>query len=255
MNTATELVKLDTPQVVELRVNSSSLLAEAEALVIDSDEMYEIGAESTKVIKALAKKVEEQRTSITKPLNEALKSTNAHFKQFSDVLESAEKTLKTKLVTYVTEQDRKRREEEQRLLREAEEQRRAEQARLEAERQAAIAAVAEKIEAGDIAAAEELAQKVEDVEFEAASVAMAPVEVAAPTIAAPKASGVAMVDNWTFEVTDLAALVKAAAERPELVSLLAPNETAIRQMAKALKSAANIPGVRIYNNKTARVGR
>lgn len=38
---------------------------------------------------------------------------------------------------------------------------------------------------------------------------------------------------WKFEVTDLAALVKAAAERPELIGYLQADEKAIRGTVQA----------------------
>lgn len=260
MNTATTEVAtvnpaLDTPQNNVLRNSTSSMLAEAQALVIDSNDMYEIAADSTKTIKDLAKRVEAQRKAITEPLDKAKKATMDFFRPFAEALEQAESELKRKMVGYVQEENRKRREEEAAALKRAEEQRRAEQARIEAERQAALAAAAEKIEAGDIAAAEELAQKVEDAEFEAASIASAPVFIDAPAVSAPKAKGIAMVDKWTAEVTDFAALVKHVAATPALIELLSPNETALRKMAEALKGAAKIPGVKVTNNPIARVGR
>lgn len=72
---------------------------------------------------------------------------------------------------------------------------------------------------------------------------IAPVRVAAPSVA-----GVAVRETWRAEVYDFAALVAAA--RPEL---LLPNQSALDALARALKTAGNIPGVRFVSTKTTSV--
>ena len=49
--------------------------------------------------------------------------------------------------------------------------------------------------------------------------------------------------RWTGEVTDFAALVQAAAARPELLALLKPDQVAINKYAGALKDTMNVPGL------------
>jgi len=57
-------------------------------------------------------------------------------------------------------------------------------------------------------------------------------------------------DNWTAEVFDLAALANHCLTNNQL-GLLLPNQQALNQMAKALKSMATIPGVRVKNEPIA----
>jgi len=54
--------------------------------------------------------------------------------------------------------------------------------------------------------------------------------------------------NWKAEVTDFKLLVKAASEKDELLSLLQANQTALNQLAKAMKEKMNVAGVRAYND-------
>src|SRR5690606_37893557 len=89
--------------------------------------------------------------------------------------------------------------------------------------------------------AEQAAAKREEAEEAQSLAEVAPVHV--PTVAAPKAAGVAGRVTWKAEVVDLAALVKGAAENPDLSAYLLPNTTALSQVAKGMKDKARIPGV------------
>jgi hypothetical protein len=222
-----------TQETEQLRARAGDALAASKSLVVDSQEMYEIGAEHTKAIKQLAKQVEDQRLSMTRPLDESKKVIMDFFRPITDALDKAESELKSKLVAYSNDQARIRREAEERARREAEAARRAEQERLAAEAAAAA-------EAGDEAKADELVA-------EAVAAEAAPVIVVAPHVEAPKAAGVSKRDNWIGEVTDIGALIVAAAERPELRVLLAVDTKALGKLAKAYKDTVPIPGVRIYN--------
>lgn len=83
---------------------------------------------------------------------------------------------------------------------------------------------------------------------EAAAEALAtsdtPELAALPAPAAPKVEGVQTRTRWTGEVTDFAALVQAAAARPELLALLKPDQVAINKYAGALKDTMDVPGLR-----------
>jgi membrane peptidoglycan carboxypeptidase len=74
--------------------------------------------------------------------------------------------------------------------------------------------------------------------------------VTAPVIAAPvqKTAGISTRSNWTAEVVDLMELVKAVAAGTHPLSLLQADTAKLTQMAKALKSELNIPGVRAVEN-------
>lgn len=240
---------LTNPEAEAVAAEAGSLAAAVDAFVIDSNEMFELAGEQLRQVKSLQKRIEETRFSMTRPIDAAKQAVMQFWRPFEDQAASAERALKGKMLAFQQEAERQRREELERLRRE-EEARRAEELRRAEEAAAAARAEAEKaIEAGDIQAAEEAAAQADVIESQAELVADSPV-IVAPTTAAPKAAGVSMRDNWKAEVTDFAALVRAAAARPELLALLKPDDTALRKMAGALKSGAAIPGVRVWNEPT-----
>lgn len=122
----------------------------------------------------------------------------------------------------------------------------AEKAAEEAAARAAVerqAREAERLRAEDAAraAAEEARARAEE-----AALMPAPIAVSEK----PKVAGLSGREKYKGEVTDMAAFVKAVAERPELLGLLKVDESALNKMAGALKTALNIPGVRIYAERS-----
>jgi len=63
---------------------------------------------------------------------------------------------------------------------------------------------------------------------------------------APRVEGVSFRENWRAEVVDKVAFVTAVASRPELVNLVDANLVALGHLARAHKSALNLPGVRVW---------
>ena len=61
-----------------------------------------------------------------------------------------------------------------------------------------------------------------------------------------RVEGVSFRENWRTEVIDKVAFVKAIAARPELVNLVDANMSALGHLARAHKSALDIPGVRVW---------
>lgn len=254
-------VAYDASAAVVLTGKAQMALAGAQAVVIDSPTMYEIASADLMQVKALAKQVEEQRTSITGPLNQALKSVNELFRAPKEYLQSAETALKGALLTYDREQARKAdearraaedaaRRERQRVEAEAREAERA--AREEAERLARQAEAAAA--AGDKAMAEQLAadakrtakagaEQAQDIAMAAELVTAAPVPIAT---AAPKVSGLSTRQNWKARCVDKMALIRFVAEHPEHQHLLDVNQSALNQLAKAQKDAMRLPGVEAY---------
>ena len=123
----------------------------------------------------------------------------------------------------------------------------AERRRLEAEARAEAERLRVQAEADRQSAAKELdAMGETDL---ACAVLDEPAPIIAPVrVAAPSVAGVAVRETWRAEVYDFAALV--AAVRPEL---LLPNQSALDALARALKSAGNIPGVRFVSTKSTTV--
>jgi len=219
-----ENITVNSPVPAEARdlvlraVTAVELAAE---FVIDGPTMYEAAAGELRDIKARAKKVDDLRKSITKPLDDAKKATMDLFRPAVEAYAQAESILKRSMLDYDKKVAAERREQE-RLAREAAE---AEQNRLLAE-----AAEAEK--SGDTGKAEELMMHAESVPT-------------APVVAnnAPKASGISKTVNWKFEITD-------ANKVPREYLLI--DEKKIGQVVRAMKGETNIPGVSAYPEETLR---
>lgn len=236
----------------------------AEAYTVDSAEMYALAGEELRTIATKKAKLEETRMGITRPMDAAKKAVMDLFRGPLEVLEKAEGVLRHSMLTFKRAEDEKarkaqaeaeaaaraEREETERKRREAEDAER--KAREEAQEamkagdQAAFAAAAEAAEAA--AATREEAEAAAEL----AEVAPPPMAMAQ---AAPAASGVSSRHTWKAEVTDLHALVKAAAADPQLLAYLLPNTTALGGVAKALKASARIPGVRVYAEENLAVRR
>lgn len=170
----------------------------------------------------------------------------------------AESTLKARMAAYEQEQERRRREaeeaarrEQERLEREERERAAAEEARLRREaedRQLADAAAAEA--AGDTATA----RRIIEAPVAAPTVTPAPVFVPpAPVAVAPRVDGVSFRVNWRAEIVDLKALVQAVAAGRAPAALVKADEVALNGMARSLKGAMQVPGVRVVNQRTAAV--
>ncbi len=98
--------------------------------------------------------------------------------------------------------------------------------------------------------AEELAKngntKLADAVLEETTyVAPEPVEV-------PAAAGSTRVAKWTFEVTDIMALLRAIVDGKEQASLIQLNTVLLGQMARQQKEAAKVTGIRFFDEGTMR---
>lgn len=132
-------------------------------------------------------------------------------------------------------------QEQARLRREAEEAAERERQRLMDEERIRKATEAEA--AGDDHLAERIVSG-------STPVAVPHVPVAAP--APRKVAGVSFVRKFRAEVVDVHALVRAVAAKPEWMSLLTVNTTALNKMVSALGDALVIPGVRVVEEQQVR---
>lgn len=84
---------------------------------------------------------------------------------------------------------------------------------------------------------------------EVAALAAAPLPIVpAPVVSVPpKLEGAAIRTVWRAEVMDKAALIQYVSQRPAMQNLLEPNQRALDAFAAAMKTAANIPGVRFVS--------
>jgi hypothetical protein len=231
-----------------LNKSAQDALATAKAYVFDSPEK---------------KSVEAQRTSITGPMNTALKAVNAHFKAPMEWLEQAESILKRGMLAFQQEEQRKQREEQARRDREAaaarariEAEAAMERARSEKEAQALLDQAQEAEKAGDVEGAARLATEAESRQ-EQASMTVTELKGTKELVSAasvertvPKVSGISTKKVWKVEVTDKLAFVRYIAEHPEYLELVEPNTPAINKLGLALKKACPLEGVRVFEEET-----
>jgi hypothetical protein len=212
----TELGGVDA-ETQALARRTPDIVSIAHAFNVTSREEFLEGAKRLRNVKDLWDRLEEKRTSVTAPLNNAMRIFNGWFRTPLDQLKYAENVYKTKMGEFERaeqERERKARAEAERKVREEREEleRRAEAARAKGNEEKAAA-----------------------LEHRATSVVA---EV--PDIIAPKAKGMGFGSDWTFEVTDASKLPR---------EYLAPDLPKIRLMVKALKNKEHaerqIPGITV----------
>lgn len=245
----TGAVTYDASAALILSQDAQKALANAADYIIDSQTMLEYASDDLRKVKALQKEVEVKRTSITGPLNEAVKSVNELFRAPKEYLDKAEATLKRAMVAYTSEQERLAAEARAK----AEAQARAERERLAAiereQMQAAAKAQAEAEAAakkGDHEAAEKAMAIAQQAEAEAAALQMTQqVMTVTPDVESPtKVSGISSRVTFGAEVNDLLVLIKAVAEGKAPIECIQADMKFLGAQARAFKKAGELfPGV------------
>jgi hypothetical protein len=205
------------------------------AIAITDQETYNAAVEARTQAKDWTKKAGDFFDGLVKPAYAAYKNLLDTKKKVLEPVETHIASINKALVNWDYEQEKLRQAEQARLAAEAQKQ--AEEERLQQ--------AMELEEAGADAASV--------ASVLSAPVAFVPAPVAAPTY--EKSKAVVYRDNWSAEVIDLYALVKEVAKDKSKIGLLQPNQTALNQMAKALKATMVLPGVRAVNNRVAATGR
>jgi len=227
VETEAQTLTYNRPKASALTQSADRVLAVAKAIKVDSPEMAEIAASELVTIKTRAKDLDEERKSITKPMDDAKKAVMDIYKPAIERLGQAETALKDAISGY---------QKEQRRLADLAAAEAARKAREEAEK---MAAKAEKLEAKGKAEDAEALRNV------AAMTAAAPVTVSRPT----KLAGVSTRKVWKANVADRAAAIKAMADNPAYQHLLTIDESALTKLAAAMKTPNSpIPGVVFYED-------
>jgi hypothetical protein len=217
-----------TPINVEEVENSTSdvqtLVEESEQLIISSQEEFESASGLLTQVKTRGKELDKQRKSITNPLDEAKKNVMELFRKPIDLLKKAEDTIKRGMLNYTSEQERKAREEEERLRKLAEKQAEEERKRLE-----------KRIERAENSGKEEKAEELkEQLEY----VKPIDVPVVAPNVEKPK--GVSYRMKYTGDVVDFSKL-------PDSYKVV--DQSKLNKVIQASGGSIEIPGVKIKSEK------
>lgn len=248
----------NAPEVREAETIAASLVELTAGYRITTADQYAAGASQLKQVKGAQKRLEDLRTSITKPLNATLAAVNTLFKGPAERMAQAERTIKQELARYADEQERLRIEEQRKAEAAARAAREKAEAAALAARQKAEAEAAElrrkaeaEAAAGRAEAAAALAakaeQKIERAEDKAATLDATAAAIVAPIItrAPPKVAGLASREVWKFQITDPAAIPR---------EYLTIDEQKIGRVVRALQAETSIPGVRVYSERQIAAG-
>lgn len=215
------------PETGKIKNLTGDALSRANDLTIASNNDFEAAGAFREALREIEKQVDDTFDHLITQAHKHHKTLVAEKKRHAEPIEQARAIIKAKMIDWEDLQEKHRRDEENRLRVEA-------IAKAESE---LLLKAAEAEKNGDKALAE--------------AIVSAPIQAPAVTLpkATPKANGYMVRTLWDGEVTDIKALVSAAASRPELLGLLQVNQTALRQMATATKGAVQIPGVRFTSRK------
>jgi chromosome segregation ATPase len=230
-------VSVPRPDEATLITDSENALTVAQSIEIDSPEMYQIAADELASIKGKLNRLDTQRKSITGPLDVAKKAVMDLFRRPTEILENAERIVKSGMLNYNNQQRAIQQEADRKARAEAEEERKRQQEEAARKREEAKAAE----EAGNLEQAAELEQQAENTEA-VAEMITAPVV----SIEKPKASGVNVRKTYKARVTDLKALLQAVIEGKVPEMAVQVNETFLNGQARAMKESMKYPGVEVY---------
>lgn len=213
------MIMIENTEVKEVTTLALSVPDQAKQISIKTMDDYVRAGEIMLTIKAIRKKITETFKPIKQKMDAAKQEVLDQERAADAPLKEAESWLSPQIITWNREQERIRQEEEARLreiARKEEEERQLQEAIL----------------------AEQSGQK-----EEAEAIISAPVQ-AAPVVvpkAVPKVAGMSIRDNWKFRITNEKLIPR---------EYLKVDEVKIGQVVRAMKSAANIPGVEVYNEGT-----
>lgn len=238
------------PEAVTFAKRADALLEVAQSYEIVDATMRDMASAELRQVVTMKKTVDEKRKYYVEPHLEGQRRVNGDFMPIIKRLEEVESVLKRKLIAFEEAERKRRHEAEAAARRQAEEA--ARKLREEAEARAAEQRrqAEEAAKAGDVGAAAAAAAEAENTVAAAETQieAVTSAAIAAPVAQAPRSAGIGIRENWQAEVTDVHALIAAAAANPAAFAMyLQPNEQALRATAKATKGVMTIPGVRIFD--------
>lgn len=217
---------VNNPQALELAASSEQILTLASSYTVTTAAQYEFAAGELKNIKASTKALEEMRKTATRPLDEAKAAIMDWFRPVGERYAQAEKMIKSAMLTYQQEEERKRAIAEAQAREEA----RKEQDRVNAE---ALAAADRALASGNKETADAIIAAVPDVK-------PAPVPVAVTKI-----KGISTRKVWKFRVVDKSKV-------PEEYKIV--DETLLGKVARSSQGAISVPGVEFYSEDTLAAG-
>jgi len=217
-------VVIAVPDDQQVQADILPLTARAEAMVVSNQEEHGYAQAYMVDIARMERSVQSLFEEPKQAAFKAHRSICDAEHRLLDPLKKARQVV-TRAITHYETEERDRAMAEQRRLQD------------EAKKQAEAQAMAEAEDA-EKAGDSELAQQI----VEDAAVAPPPPVYVAPRVV--NTPGVTTSTTWHAEITNLPAFIKHVAANPQLLNLIEPNMTALNGMARSLRGAMNIPGVR-----------
>jgi hypothetical protein len=215
----------ETKEIQEVNTLALSVPDQAKAItaIINNDD-YVKASNVLLIIKDIRKKIENTFKPIKQKMDAAKKEVLDQEKAADKPLIEAETWIKPLISGYLIEQEKIRKAEELRLQKIADDEAK--------ERQLAAAVEAEQ--SGNIEESDAIINKPAYVP-----------PVVVPK-AVPKVEGISMRENWKFNIIDEKLIPR---------EFLKIDEVKIGGYVRSMKSAGNIPGIKIYNESTIGAGR
>lgn len=217
----------------EIETSINPVIAHAKELKVIDNESYLIAADILKEIVSARGKVAQAFDDLIKDAYSHHRKLIARKNHYDAPLLSAEVKLKAARIAFIQEQERKRREEELRLqeiTRKQEEERRLDEA----------------VALENAGMQEEAQRVIDEPQHQIAIVLPPPV---------PRVEGISHRDNWSAEVTDVMALIKAVAAGEAPILAITPNMKFLNEQARSYKNLLKIPGVKAVSTPIESVKR
>jgi colicin import membrane protein len=220
------IIQYNTENAIALTQQAKALRENAE-ITIDSQISLDQATAFLRGVKSLAKQIEDERVSITKPINDALKAINDLFREPKAILDDAERKVKGAITAYQAEQ--------RRIADEAAKKALAEKLAIEAEARKAQEEAEAARKAAEATGDKEAIEAAEIAEREAIILKGVSVTIDTTPIAPQKAEGTQERTNYKASVVDIKALCKAIAEGRAPIECVEPNTPFLNTQARALR--------------------
>jgi hypothetical protein len=236
------------PSGTDLMTEATTACEAVVAVTINSPMMYELAAVELVDLQAALKKLNDQRFSITRPMDAAKTAVMNLFRMPTDLVESKIKAVKAGMLAYDQEQKKKAAAQQAILDRIAADQRA--QLAAEAQRQSDLAAAEharanELMQAGNTEGVADALNRAEEAHNTSLALQQTTGIVTAATAATnvPTVDGITTADVWKARVTDTAALLRFIADNPQYHDWIEFKMAGLNELAKAQRTELRIPGV------------
>jgi len=226
-------ISIETSKSSEVAETANTFLQTVNCMDICNPEVYESAGVQLRGIKKFATTIEAERKKITAPLDAAKKAVMDLFRKPTEDLKVAKTIVEGSMLRYRAAEEKKRQAKEKKLQEAAE--------REEEKKRKALEKRADNWEAkGKTDKAEGLRDEAESVHV--------PRPITPPTV--NSGEGESVRENWSAEVVDLKALIKAVVDGQAPTTCIQANMTVLNSQARNLKGTMTYPGVKFVCSKS-----